>query len=552
MTMSLLRFNLILILLLAVSMPFGCCPTCDDSPSDPGEGETAPDTTIDSGPEGTVTTADVTFTFSGTDPNDEPGDLMFSWILQPQETQWTEYSSSTMVSYTGLADGTYTFKVRARNRAGEVDPTPAEQTFTVNTSGGGEDDTTPPDTQIVDGPDGTVSTSDVYFEWTGTDDTDQPGDLVFSWRFNSGSWSSYASDTSTTLTGLDDGDYTFEVRARDTAGNVDPSPASRNFTVDTTGPGDIVPPETVITGGPSGIIDYNNVTFTFTGSDNVDPASSLVYSHRLTSGGWSSGWSDYNGNTTANYNSLADGDYIFHVRARDTSGNVDPSPDTRSFTVDTGEPPDTVPPETMITSGPSGIIETGDVTFTFTGSDDVDPPSALVYQYRLNQGGWSSWSGSTTASYTGLADGDYRFEVRAQDSSGNVDPTPDFRDFTVEAGGGMGVFIDPGTGSVTGGPGTYVVIDLEVNNPYDTAVDFRFHATSTPAHWPNAYCVPGLCVSWDTVITRPLEPGLNHCSVDFAIPDGEPLGTMSTIHFYVELASDPSENDDGVYTCTVN
>jgi hypothetical protein len=156
------------------------------------------------------------------------------------------------------------------------------------------------------------------------------------------------------------------------------------------------------------------------------------------------------------------------------------------------------------------------------------------------------------AEYTGLADGDHRFWVRAQDTSGNIDPTPDFRDFTVETGGGEGVTIEPGIKNTTGNPGEYVVIDIVVTNHYDTAVDFRFRATSTPPHWENAYCVPGICVSWDTVITWSLQPGPNACSVDFAIPDGEPSGTVSTIHWFVELASDPTVNDDNVYTCTVN
>ncbi len=545
MTKSWQRFFMVIFLLLAMSLPFGCCTDCDDSPTDPGEGEEFPETTIDSGPEGTVTSGDVTFTFSGTDPNDEPGDLMFSWILQPQDSAWSEYDNSTMATYSGLPDGTYTFKVRARNRAGLVDPTPAERTFTVNTSS--EGDITPPETQIVDGPEGTVNTGDVYFEWTGTDDTDQTADLVYSWRIDFGGWSSYGGDSSTTFTGLADGSHTFEVRARDTAGNVDPSPATRTFTVDTTGGGDIIPPETVITSGPSGIIDYTNVTFTYTGSDNEDSTADLVYSHKMDNGAWSS----YSGNTTANY-SVSEGDHTFSVRARDTSGNVDQTPATRDFTVDTGEPPDVIPPETMITSGPSGTIDYADVDFTFTGSDDTDPASALVFQHRMDGGAWSAWSGSTMATYTGLADGAHRFWVRAQDSSGNIDPTPDYRDFTVETGGGTGVTIESEVKDVTGNPGEYVVIDIVVTNHYDTAVDFTFRATSTPADWENAYCVPGLCVSWDTVITRPLDPGPNACSIDFSVPVDATTGTVSTIHFFVELASDPSVNDDNVYTCTVN
>lgn len=542
------HFSLILILLLVASLPFGCCPDCDDSPSDPGDGEEqAPDTTIDSGPEGTVTSGDVTFTWSGTDPVDDPGDLTFSWILEPLETEWRAYDSSTMVNYIGLEDGAYTFKVRARNSGGHVDPTPAERTFTVDSDGGGGDDTTPPDTQIVDGPDGTVNTSDVYFGWTGTDDTDQPEDLVFSWRLDGGSWSTYNGDTSTTLTGLADGEHRFEVKARDTSGNEDPTPASRTFEVDTTGGGDTTSPETVITSGPSGTIDYNDVTFTFTGSDDTDPTSALVYSHKMDNGAWSS----YSGSTSANYYGLSDGTHLFLVRARDTSGNVDQSPADRSFFVDTGGPPDVTPPDTWITSGPSGTIDYNDVTFTYTGSDDTDPTSALVYSHRMDNGAWSAWSGSTTAQYNGLTDDEHTFMVMARDTSGNPDPTPAFRIFVVETGGGEGVTIDFPVTDVTGVPGEYVVIDGIVTNHLDEAALFRFRATSVPAHWQNAYCPPGICVSWSTVLEWTLQPGANACQIDFSIPLEEPVGTVSTLHWFIELVSDTSVRDDEVFTCTV-
>ena len=49
---------------------------------------------------------------------------------------------------------------------------------------------------------------------------------------------------------------TFDV-PRDSAGNTDPTPASRTWTVDTGGggdPGDTTPPQTTITGGPSGTV----------------------------------------------------------------------------------------------------------------------------------------------------------------------------------------------------------------------------------------------------------------------------------------------------------
>ena len=54
------------------------------------------------------------------------------------------------------------------------------------------------------------------------------------------------------------GTYTFSVRARDLAGNLDASPAARSFTVDTVGP------DTTITAGPTGPTNVTAPSFTFT------------------------------------------------------------------------------------------------------------------------------------------------------------------------------------------------------------------------------------------------------------------------------------------------
>ena len=60
--------------------------------------------------------------------------------------------------------------------------------------------------------------------------------------------------------------------------------------------------------------------------------------------------------------SLADGPHSFEVRATDQAGNVDPTPAARSFTVDTQ------PPDTTISSGPSGLTNDSTPTFEFSSS----------------------------------------------------------------------------------------------------------------------------------------------------------------------------------------
>jgi len=101
-----------------------------------------------------------------------------------------------------------------------------------------------------------------------------------------------------------------------------------------------------------------------------------------------------------------------------------------------GVPPDTQSPDTQITSGPSGTIDYNDVTFTWTGTDNVTPPEDLLYSWRLEgyESSWSSYSSTTSRSYYDLPNGSYTFRVKAKDQAGNIDPTPASRSFTVNVG----------------------------------------------------------------------------------------------------------------------
>jgi WD40 repeat protein/subtilase family serine protease len=93
------------------------------------------------------------------------------------------------------------------------------------------EDRDPPDTFIVEGPEegALVCREPVRFRWGGTDDATPPDQLYFRWRLDGGDWSDWTRDTSVELTGLSDGEHTFEVQARDLADRIDETPASRTF-----------------------------------------------------------------------------------------------------------------------------------------------------------------------------------------------------------------------------------------------------------------------------------------------------------------------------------
>ncbi len=101
-------------------------------------------------------------------------------------------------------------------------------------------DTTPPDTTITSSQCGTtISTNSTTITWTGSDNVTPTSNLVYNYRIDGGTWSAYSTATSHTFTSLTDGSHTVEVKAKDEAGNIDPTPASCTFTVDTTSTGDI-------------------------------------------------------------------------------------------------------------------------------------------------------------------------------------------------------------------------------------------------------------------------------------------------------------------------
>lgn len=97
-------------------------------------------------------------------------------------------------------------------------------------------------------------------------------------------------------------------------------------------PADTTPPDTTITAGPAdgSATTSTSVRFEFAGSDNVGVAR---FECRLDGGGWDSCTSPYG------YGGLAVGQHQFEVRAADAAGNVDPTPASRSWTVEQQPPP---------------------------------------------------------------------------------------------------------------------------------------------------------------------------------------------------------------------
>jgi len=101
---------------------------------------------------------------------------------------------------------------------------------------------------------------------------------------------------------------------------------------------------------------------------------------------------------------------------------------TRSFLTTfspTGQAFDNLPPDTTITAGPPPSTTSTEASFSFQSSE-----AGSAFECRLDGGAFGPCA--SPRSFSGLTPGDHTFEVRATDPSGNVDPTPAARSWTVD------------------------------------------------------------------------------------------------------------------------
>lgn len=266
---------------------------------------TRPTTEIVSGPADGSPAGEVEFVLGGTD---NMGVTAFNCSLDGATPV-----ACTSPYTTTVAAGAHSLSVTAVDASGNSDLSPAIYTWETAAA----PDTTPPNTNITGGPaDGdTVSVLPSYS--FSSPDADTTG---YECSLDGGA---YAACTSPYMTpgGTAPGAHTFAVRAKDGAGNVDPTPATRGFTYDPT-PDDTTPPQTNIIGGPeNGAGVKSPPTYRFASPDadadgfvcSVDNKAFKPCTTPFTVSG------------------IAPGNHSFEVAAVDEAGNVDPTPAMRTF-----------------------------------------------------------------------------------------------------------------------------------------------------------------------------------------------------------------------------
>ena len=320
--------------------------------------------------------------------------------------------------YPGLAEGSsHTIEVRAVGPEGNADPTPDKRTWKV--------DTTAPTVIGVSPTDGATGVAlNTNVEATFSEDMDAATVLNNFTLTKRGSsepvaWSSKGYSSVTKKADLDPASnleantaYTATIKgggtgAKDLAGNVLVQDYSWSFTT-----ADTTPPETTIGSGPSDGSYVKNTSASFSFSSSK--AGSTFQCSR-------DGASFSACTSPKSYSSLSQGNHTFQVRAIDKAGNIDASPASRSWFVDT-----VVPKGTISINGGAAFTSSRSVTLRLSASD-LSPASG-VDSMRFRNGGtttWSSWFDySTTHSWTLTAGaGTKTVYVQYKDRAGNNSAT---------------------------------------------------------------------------------------------------------------------------------
>jgi uncharacterized repeat protein (TIGR01451 family) len=255
----------------------------------------APDTTIVTKPPATTASHAASFSFSSNEQN----------VTYECNLDHTSFGACPQtLTYPNMTDGTHHIDVRAVDRAGNKDPSPATWDWTV----------AQPNQVVITAPANGSSTNDTTPEVTGTGEPGSTVSVAVDGQVicdtaqvdAQGHW------TCQTTAALGQGSHTA------TATPASGTAASSTFTVDTTAP------DTTIVDGPTGA-GTSSASFTY--GSNETP---VTYECSLDHGAWQPC------TTPDVISGLSDGDHHLDVRATDAAGNTDSTPAGWDWTVGAG------------------------------------------------------------------------------------------------------------------------------------------------------------------------------------------------------------------------
>jgi hypothetical protein len=345
-----------------------------------------PTATVDSGPADPTNSTSATLTFSATEP---------SSTFECQLDSGAYTACTTPTSYTGLAEGAHTFRVRAIDTVGNVGPS-AVHAWRI--------DVTAPAASVDTGPAAVTSATAAAFTFSANETGSS-----FACQLDGGAYAACTAPRS--YSGLADGSHTFRVRATDVLGNVG-SPASTSWTVDTA-----VPTSTL---GDPGTNLSGTVSLTASASDSTGVQS--VRFERSPAG--AATWTTIDTDTVAPYavdvvtKALDDGFYDLRAVAVDAAGNIAAST-LLTRRVDNTAPTASVAAAQIFARSPIGL--------SVSASDDGSGIASVTFERSpRGTGAWVTIGTTSAPPYAGifdpagLAEGAYDIRAVITDAAGNV------------------------------------------------------------------------------------------------------------------------------------
>jgi hypothetical protein len=168
---------------------------------------------------------------------------------------------------------------------------------------------------------------------------------------------------------------------------------------------DVTRPNTQITSFPPNPSYNNSATFTFTGTDNATPSSSLMFECKLDGGAWATC------SSPKMYSGLTNSSHTFSVRAKDAAGNVDATPAYYTWTVKSNRPP------VADAGGPYYGNEGTSIYLSAAKSTDHEN-NIVLYEWDLDNDGLFDDATGKTPKFAALDNGVFTVRVRVTDAGG--------------------------------------------------------------------------------------------------------------------------------------
>jgi arylsulfatase A-like enzyme len=306
-----------------------------------------------------------------------------------QTTKYMEYATGEKEMYDLVAD-----PYELQNLAG--DPGYADQQADLAAQLASLRAPPQPETTIYAGPEGTIGSR------VGTLSFFSQSPLAtFQCRLTvdgvPGAWEA-CDQGSVTLGALGDGDYVFEVYATDEYGAVDPTPASRSFSIHSTGP------DARVDSGPPAHNKDGVLSFSFSSQ-----TPGVTFECQLSVLGSAGAWEPCDPSTGITYGPVGEGEWVFQARATDGLGNYSDPPAEWLVHVDT------TGPVMSFLQSPLRRVQTTDAFFRFRPDETI----LGSMNCRLDLGAWVDCSGGTF-SVSGLSEGLHKLSVNAKDELGTA------------------------------------------------------------------------------------------------------------------------------------